>query len=406
MKGIPSNSRVRLTSEEIEYFGFPKKKNNRYYLNQHNRQRLLEYRGLPIPIEKEGKGATKVTEKGQSKNIEYNGTMSIQDLDTAVEFFNIDLTEWEVDSYQCNSWDTKEGHTNYQVKLKLKKSSFNVSKIREILIKELEGYSPKYPKLKRKKSKDDHMLMIDPADCHIGKLCSSFEVGEEYNSSIAVQRIREGVKGILNKASGWNLEKIMFVIGNDILHIDTPKRTTTSGTPQDTDGMWYDNFLMAYNIYVEMIETLMTVADVHIVYNPSNHDYTNGFFLAQMIQTHFRKSKNITFDVSISHRKYYTYHKNLIGTTHGDGAKSQDLPLLMAHEAKTWSETKHKYVFIHHFHHKMSKDYMGVCVEALRSPSGTDSWHSRNGYEHAPKAIEGYLFHPLHGQTARFTHLF
>lgn len=299
-----------------------------------------------------------------------------------------------------------------EASLYFKNPHYKTREVRELerlsdeLIEELKNYSPKYPKIKRKKSKDPHMLMIDPADCHIGKLCSSFEVEEEYNSNIAVQRIREGVKGILDKSSGWDIEKIMFVIGNDILHVDTPKRTTTSGTPQDTDGMWYDNFLMAYNIYVEMIETLLSVSDVHIVYNPSNHDYTNGFFLAQMIQTHFRNSKNITFDVSITHRKYYTYGKNLIGTTHGDGAKSQDLPLLMAHEAKNWSETKHRYIFIHHFHHKMSKDYMGVCVEALRSPSGTDSWHSRNGLEHAPKAIEGYLFHKNHGQLARFTNLF
>jgi hypothetical protein len=33
-------------------------------------------------------------------------------------------------------------------------------------------------------------------------------------------------------------QKILFIGGNDILHVDTPKRTTTSGTSQDTDGMW------------------------------------------------------------------------------------------------------------------------------------------------------------------------
>ena len=62
--------------------------------------------------------------------------------------------------------------------------------------------------------------------------------------------------------------------------------------------------------------------------------------------------------------------------------------------------------YIHHIHHKKSKDYMSVCVEALRSPSGTDSWHHRNGYQHSPKAIEGFLHHAEHGQVARFNHLF
>jgi hypothetical protein len=33
-----------------------------------------------------------------------------------------------------------------------------------------------------------YLLVLDPADIHIGKLCSSFEVGEDYNNQIAVQR--------------------------------------------------------------------------------------------------------------------------------------------------------------------------------------------------------------------------
>ena len=100
----------------------------------------------------------------------------------------------------------------------------------------------KYEKIRRQNYSLPCLLVIDPADIHVGKLASSFETGEDYNTQIAVQRVREGVDGILHKASGFNIEKIVFVAGNDILHIDTPKRTTTSGTPQDTDGMWYDNF--------------------------------------------------------------------------------------------------------------------------------------------------------------------
>jgi hypothetical protein len=152
---------------------------------------------------------------------------------------------------------------------------------------------------------------------------------------------------------------------------------------------------------------LISVADVHFTYNPSNHDYTNGFFLADCIQTHFRNCTNITFDCSLLHRKGYKYHNNLIGTTHGDGAKSQDLPLLMAQEfPMEWSQTKHRYVYTHHVHHKTSKDYIGVTVESLRSPSGTDGWHSRNGYQHNPKAVEGFIHHPTFGQVARLTHIF
>ena len=278
--------------------------------------------------------------------------------------------------------------------------------LRDAILSDLKDFTPKYDYIQREKKKDSHLLVIDPADIHIGKLSRAFETGEEYNSQIAVKRVLEGVDGILQKSNGFNIDKILFIGGNDILHIDTPKRTTTSGTPQDTDGMWYDNFLIAKQLYIDVLQKLITVADVHFTFNPSNHDYTNGLFLADVIQTYFKDFKNMTFDCSIAHRKYYKYHNNLIGTTHGDGAKQQDLPLLMAHESNDWSKTKHGYVYTHHVHHKTSKDFIGVTVESLRSPSGTDSWHDKNGYKGAPKAVEGFLHHKKNGQIARLTHIF
>lgn len=281
-----------------------------------------------------------------------------------------------------------------------------ISDLKSELIKDLQEYSPKFVKLERVENKESYLLIIDPADIHIGKLASAFESGESYDNQIAVQRVLSGVIGILNKVSSFSIDKIVFIGGNDILHVDNPQRTTTSGTPQDTDGMWHSNFLIAKNLYTNIIEMLLPIADVHFVFNPSNHDYTNGYFLAQVIQTYFKNSENITFDCSISHRKYFTYGNNLIGTTHGDGAKVTDLPLLMAHEAVDWSKCKHRYIYTHHVHHKNSKDYMGVCVESLRSPSGTDSWHHRNGYQHAPKAVEAFLHSKDFGQIARITHIF
>jgi len=196
----------------------------------------------------------------------------------------------------------------------------NYEQLQKSLLADLKDYSPKYNTYQRETLKDANLLVIDPADIHIGKLCSAFEVGESYDNQIAVNRVLRGVNGILDKTSSFNIDKVLFVIGNDILHIDNPKRTTTSGTPQDTDGMWHSNFLIAKQLYVDVLELLLTVADVHFTFNPSNHDYTNGFFLAQVIETYFKNSENITFDCSIAHRKAFQYHNNLIGTTHGDGA--------------------------------------------------------------------------------------
>jgi hypothetical protein len=293
---------------------------------------------------------------------------------------------------------------HYSVFVKNQPKSYE--EIRDSVIAEMQDYAPKYPKLKRKVTPEAHLLVIDPADIHMGKLCESFETGEDYDNQIAVQRVKDGVSGILQKSAHLNIDKILFVIGNDVLHIDSPKRQTTSGTPQDTSGMWYSNFVIAKELYVEIIEILVTLANVHVTFNPSNHDFMSGFFLADTVASWFSKNANVTFDNSPAHRKYFRYHNNIIGTTHGDGAKTADLPLLMAQESGQDWLAKHRYVYTHHVHHKNSKDYGSVCVESLRSPSGTDSWHHRNGYQHSPKAIEGYVHHKEHGQISRLTHIF
>lgn len=290
-----------------------------------------------------------------------------------------------------------------------KTNSKTYFELRDEIVESMKAHAPEYPMTFGFGEIDNnqHLLVIDPADVHIGKLCKAIETNEEYNVDIAVARIMEGVQGLLDKTAGFRFDKALLIIGNDILHTDNARSTTTSGTHQDTDGMWYTNFLVAKDIYIKVIEKLIPVAPVEVHYNPSNHDFTHGFFLADTLSSWFSSCRSVSFNCSPAHRKYYTYGTSLIGTTHGDGAKETDLPLLMAQEASEhWHSCPHRYWYTHHIHHKKSKDYGSVAVESLRSASGTDSWHHRNGYQHSPKAIEGFIHSKEHGQIARFTHVF
>lgn len=281
------------------------------------------------------------------------------------------------------------------------------------ILEELREYSPKFKKIQRRPVVDPHCLVLDPADVHVGKLSVLTETGEAYDIDTAVRMVDEAIDGIMGKASGWNLDKIILVIGNDVLHTDSPTRRTTAGTPQDTSGMWHEAFIAAKDMYNRAIEKLLPYADVEVIYNPSNHDYMSGFMLAQCIEAFWRKSKNVTFDVSISHRKYTQYGTSLIGTSHGDGAKLEQMPIIMAQESgQKWVDCPYRYVYLHHVHHKQifkflaAKDQIGVTIEYLRSPSATDGWHDRNGYIGAKKAIEGFIHSMDGGRVATLAHLF
>jgi hypothetical protein len=321
---------------------------------------------------------------------------------------------------------------NFSINVRGKKVDY--FDLRDKIIEDMNKAAPVYPKISRIKDKGSKLLIIDAADCHFGKRSTVEETGQETNLITTEQRFAEGIEGLINKTAHTKFEKIVFVGGNDSLHTDNPFGTTTSGTRQDTAGMWYENFLTAKRATIEAIDRLLTIADVHFVFCPSNHDFMTGFFLADTIKSWYANNKNITFDVSPVHRKYIQYGHSLLGLTHGDGAKENELSDLMKTEAKkAWSVSKFAYWLVHHRHHsdtkgykngkgvKMEKDYKNLTVfntglaldptdycfvQYLRSLSGTDRWHFTNGFVHAPAAMEALIIDPMYGQIDKITHLY
>lgn len=291
-------------------------------------------------------------------------------------------------------------------------SEVDYFEIRDELISELKRYTPKYRKIEREKVKDGALLYINLADMHFNKLCEDHVSGGVYDLEEARRRVDDGLKRLLTYAASFPIDQIVLVIGNDILNSDTPNGTTTSGTPQSNDRHWSTAFRVAKNSVIAMIELLLGFADVHAIHCPSNHDYQTGFFLADSVSSWFDGHPNVTFDVSMRHRKYFQFGKNMIMSDHGDGVKVADTPMIMAQEQpKMWAETAHRYSFKGHIHHKdvrtfqKAKEFHGVLVEHLSSPSPKDEWHDRNGYNSA-QAMECTLHDRENGKFGHFTHRF
>jgi hypothetical protein len=384
--------------------------------------------------------------KGDSESAEYTFETSerIKTLQDLIDACDIDLSTWDIERWICNKWevgakDSKKEiqvHPLFQVKIWLKPKSGkrNYFEIREELIEGMKSFAPIYPIIKRTKHEDRKLLIVDPADPHFGKKSTIEETGQDTNNISTAERFASGIEGLINKTDCYKFEKIVLVGGNDSMHTDNPFGTTTSGTRQDTCGLWYENFIAAKNANIQAIDRLLTIADVHFVFCPSNHDFMTGFFLADTIQSWYANNKNITFDVTPIHRKYIHYGHSLLGLTHGDGAKESELSDLMKTEAKkAWSLSRFAYWIVHHRHHsdtkgykngkgvKMEKDYKNLTVfntglsldptdycfvQYMRSLSGTDRWHFTNGFVHAPKAMDALIIDPAYGQIDKITHLF
>ena len=71
-----------------------------------------------------------------------------------------------------------------EASLYFKNASFrsrDLKQFKEDLIQELQQYAPEFKYIEKPNVSDGHLLLISPADIHIGKLCKSFVSGEEYN---------------------------------------------------------------------------------------------------------------------------------------------------------------------------------------------------------------------------------
>ena len=327
---------------------------------------------------------------------------------------DIHLNERGIDKKDIVSvkhWQSANGEFRFSIVTK-EDLQVDQNKILDNVTDLIETHSPYYPKIKRDKNAN-HLLVINPADIHIGKYANQVETGDGYNVETACMRVLEGLEGLIAKAEGFDIERVLFCVGNDILHIDNVYNTTTKGTRQDVDGKWWEHFEFALELYVKCVEILREIAPVDVLHSMSNHDYQSGYHLAHALKSWFRNDNEVSFDISVAHRKYYQYGENLIGLEHGDGAKMDKLPLLMAQERpKMWSDTKYRYWYLHHLHHKVkhkwldAKDFIGVTVEYMRSPSSSDSWHHRKGFVGTPKAVEGFLHDKESGQVARLVHYF
>lgn len=248
---------------------------------------------------------------------------------------------------------------------------------------------------------DKHALVISPFDLHYGKYAWSGEVRDEYNRQMARDLLMQKTNELMSDIIKYNIEKVIIPVGSDFFHVDTLGGTTTKGTPQDCDGTFIQIMVEGQQLMVEFVDILRQVAEVEIILTAGNHDFKLSHVLLQYLGAYYRNCDDVNVIKCHKFRQYFSYGQTLMGFTHGDSTKLNDLPFLMANEApEFWSKTKHRAFFTGHLHHEMVKDHKGVKVFQMPSLSGSDRWHHNHGYEGSTRALHAYVIHKENGIKA------
>lgn len=236
-----------------------------------------------------------------------------------------------------------------------------------------------------------YAAVISPTDLHYGSGAWVDETGEEYNTDEARSRLMDRTQNLITRLPG-RPEKIVLATGSDWFHIDNEQGATTKMTPQDLSASPAQIFMDGCVLAREHIELLRAVCPVEVVFMRGNHDRHLALALMMYLKATYEDIEDVSVIVDPNLRQYISYGNALMGFTHGDGAKSGDLPSIMAKEQwKNWGSSEHKIWFHGHLHHQTVIEKGGAMVVQLPSLAGNDRWHHTKGYVLARPGISAHI---------------
>lgn len=239
------------------------------------------------------------------------------------------------------------------------------------------------------------------ADFHLAK--KTLEGESIFEKQIQFLNVVEDL--LFKVTNNYNINTIVFPIGNDYFHTDNYQNNTTNGTPQDVLSGYDNEYEKGFDLLVGAIQLLsINAKNIEVILVQGNHDRTKSFYLAHALEVFFKGNKKIKFKREHSTTKFTVLGNTFIGYHHGN-CKIEDLPLIFATNKDSsiaFGNALYRHVHTGDKHHYMAKEVKGVRIQQMPSLSGTDRWHLDNNYINNVRAGIIHLFHPIYGKIGEF----
>lgn len=251
---------------------------------------------------------------------------------------------------------------------------------------------------------DDDLLAVYPmGDPHIGLLSWHEETGEDYDLDIATKDLRKAAQCLVDRSP--NTKTAIILNLGDFFHSDNmDNRTARSGHSLDVDGRWHKILRTGIDLMCEIVHAALDKHEKVIVKNIiGNHDDHSSVFLGLAMDKYFHNEPRVEVDHGPSKFWYYQFGNVLIGSCHGDTAKPDKLPQIMAADKfKEWGETEYRYWYTGHIHSRNAMEFAGCTWESFRTLAAKDAWHSAMGYR-SGRDMSCILIHKEFGEVGRNT---
>jgi len=315
-----------------------------------------------------------------------------------IRILKVDTDKWKLSSY----WNKQ--HKDYWL------ISAMVTQVKQepqdLLAKVIENFNPFTQVLPAPKINDKFInpavAVLSTQDLHFGK---------EGNDGV-INDFKNAITNLVLRAyHSHMLDKIIYVIGGDLLNMDTFHGSTTNGTPVDNEVRAQKAYEEAFNaIYWSIGYLAEFTNELQVIYLPGNHDRLSSFHLAHALSKCF-KDDRVKFDVDYAERKVVTYGNNFFAFEHGDVTK-KNTPLVYATEfAKDWGSTTYRTCYTGHFHSKKTIEFVtenehhGFSVKHLPSLCKSDYWHYHNKFTGAKRQAVMELHDKEKGKVSEFSYI-
>ena len=239
------------------------------------------------------------------------------------------------------------------------------------------------------------------ADVHVGMRAWAKEVGENYDTDKATERLVSWV-GQCVAASPAAHTAIVLDVG-DLTHADdNSNQTPRSKHVLDVDTRHFRTLDVTIQALVVCIELALAKHQRVIVrILPGNHNLNSYMAVMFALAERFRDNDRVSVQKVPGEFFVYEFGKVLIAAHHGDKAKADRMVHFLADQyAEMWGRTKHRFLFTGHLHHHKSQDIGGVQWEQLRAVTPRDAYAVANGYN-ARAQLQAITFDRNRGEISR-----
>lgn len=231
---------------------------------------------------------------------------------------------------------------------------------------------------------EGHTVVVGASDWHVGKRCA----GGDHTLADQVAWLEQHAREVIDRAgSAWGSpERVVLVVGNDLVHSDTISMTTTAGTPQGAQSVGSTRMAArrALELMATLAQGLASYAPVDVRVCPGNHDRLVSSMIGFALEQRFHASDRVTVHVppDDADRTVFAVGRCPVLLTHGDQEKHGDLPLILARELPEGTDLGLGLILHGHLHRNALKeeDHAGVARVCFRSPAMADDWHRHKGY--------------------------